>query len=47
MALSLVELVGHGLGMRVLTVNPGSSSLKLALVNDGVVERRVTLDRWC
>ncbi|MFD1045908.1 acetate kinase, partial [Kibdelosporangium lantanae] len=32
--------------MRVLTVNPGSSSLKLALVNDGVVERQVTLDRW-
>lgn len=32
--------------MRVLTVNPGSSSLKLALVADGVQERQVTLDRW-
>ncbi|TCO61976.1 acetate/propionate family kinase [Actinocrispum wychmicini] len=32
--------------MRVLTVNPGSSSLKLALVANGVQERQVTVDRW-
>src|SRR5437870_2132952 len=33
-------------GMRALTVNPGSSSLKLALVADGVQQRQTTLDRW-
>jgi acetate kinase len=32
--------------MRVLTVNPGSSSLKLALVDDGVQVRQAVLDRW-
>jgi acetate kinase len=32
--------------MRVLTVNPGSSSLKLALVDNGVRLRQTTLDRW-
>jgi acetate kinase len=46
LALRWSGLVGDGCGMRVLTVNPGSSSLKLALVDDGVVERQVTLDRW-
>ncbi|MET0135585.1 MAG: acetate kinase, partial [Kibdelosporangium sp.] len=33
-------------GMRVLTVNPGSSSLKLALVDDSVLVHEVVLDRW-
>jgi acetate kinase len=32
--------------MRVLTVNPGSSSLKLALVEDGVRLGQTVLDRW-
>jgi acetate kinase len=32
--------------MRVLTVNPGSSSLKLALVEDGVETQRKVFDRW-
>jgi acetate kinase len=32
--------------MRVLTVNPGSSSLKLALVDEGAQVRQTVLDRW-
>ncbi|EHR50874.1 acetate kinase [Saccharomonospora marina XMU15] len=32
--------------MRVLTLNPGSSSLKLALVRDGAAEMTSTLDKW-
>ncbi len=32
--------------MRVLTVNPGSSSLKLALVENGVPADQTVLDRW-
>src|SRR5205809_191958 len=41
-----VVVVGDCSGMRVLTVNPGSSSLKLALVGGGVQERTAVLDRW-
>jgi acetate kinase len=32
--------------MRVLTVNPGSSSLKFSLVEDGVETQRKVFDRW-